>query len=302
MRGRGKAFGKEKKAALARLAANSPDGFSPQRTMNAVMRRLAMSFYHRRILGRKRWRVVRCGGIKYRIRWDGIGRKIVRDDFEIEQFAFLAAQMRECGCDVLLDVGAHLGAYSLRAAAANLCREIYAVEGSVEIFDALRKNIALNNFGGIIKPINAAVSDAARKAIYYDDSETDNSGGSGLAESRRGIRGGPNPAAREIKTTTLDDLFSLQDRRIALKMDVEGHEARVLQGAATLLAQNRVLLQVEVWPENAAHLNLFLQSGFRIIRRFADDFFLVNFPAESSAGDCAANECRAKIPRAPWRG
>lgn len=243
-----------------------------------TLRRLPLSLWHRRILGRRRWRVIRRGGVKYRIQWEGIGKQIaLLGGFENEQFDFFAAQVRHFGCDVFADVGAHLGSYALRAAAQNLCREIYALEASAEMFDALQKNIALNNFGGAIKPIQAAVSDAKRKEVFYDDSESDNSGGSGLAESRRGPRGGLNPAVCKIQTTRLDDLFAYQSRRIAIKMDVEGHELRALQGAVNLLRENRVLLQVEIWPENAAHLNWLMGNGFKIFRRFDDDFFLRNF-------------------------
>ena len=65
----------------------------------------------------------------------------------------------------------------------------------------------------------------------------------------------------------LDSLVSFQDRRISLKIDVEGHELAVLQGAGQLLANNQILLQIEIWDCKVAHLNWLFANGFYLICR-----------------------------------
>ena len=241
------------------------------------VRGFLLSAWHRRILGKDRWRIIVQDGIAYRTRWGAFARKLARNDTEIAEFNFLAQHIRAMGAEIFIDVGAHLGWYAMRVAAQNLCPQIYAIEGSPEVFAALRHNVVANRFGEKIIPICAALSDKKRSAVYYKTSGFHYSG-SGLEDS--GCRAFHRRVPEgEVETATLDDVLPFQGRCIAVKVDVEGHERRVLQGAKHLLRKNRIFLQIEILPENAAHLNdLIANYGFRILRRIGgSNFFLRNF-------------------------
>lgn len=238
--------------------------------------RLFLSLLHHRIYGRQRWRIIERDGIKYKTQWGTFGRAIAYyGGWENEHFDYLTKQIKEIECEIFLDVGAHFGSYALRIAVKNLCAEIYAIEGSERTFSMLQENFALNNSECKVKLINSIVSDDMRTDLFYEAADTTYNGISSMEKSN--LLGRP-VLKRKIKTTTLDDLFSFYGRKIAIKIDVEGHELRVLKGAKKLLSENEVLLQIEIAGSNISHLDYLKQNGFRVLNRIGShDFFLCNF-------------------------
>jgi hypothetical protein len=92
--------------------------------------------------------------------------------------------------------------------------------------------------------------------------------------SRASLEPGANPGfseiVREVSTMTLD---SFDFRPIAvIKIDVEGHEGSVLDGAARTIAQERPVLVVEI--EERHHPGLSAQIFERILRKDYACFFL----------------------------
>lgn len=247
--------------------------------VNRLSYRLFLSLLHHRIYGRERWRVIERDGIKYRIQWDGFGKRIAyHGGLENDQFNYLATQIEGGGYEIFLDIGAHFGSYALRIAAKNYCTKVYAVEGSEKIFNMLRENFALNDFNCTVKPINAVVSDEIADRFFYEAEDTKYSDLSGMEESELLEGHVENVRKREVETTTLDSLFSFRRCKVVIKMDVEGHELHALKGAARLLSENQVLLQIEIWERNISHLDYLRQNGFKVIHRIGSrDFFLRNF-------------------------
>jgi FkbM family methyltransferase len=141
--------------------------------------------------------------------------------------------------DVVLDVGANYGVYALLTAVA------VGPEGMVHCFEPgsasllqLRQNIALNP-GLPISVHEFALSNSLGSGSLF------HVGGSPTTFSL----GEDSRVGRETVTkTTLDTWASdLGIRRVrAIKMDVEGHEARVIQGGATLIRATRPVIMFEV--------------------------------------------------------
>jgi len=67
---------------------------------------------------------------------------------------------------VLIDIGAHIGTFSIYAASKQPTSTIYSFEPDKDNFEVLQENIRINNFNNI-KSENIAVSDLTRKKIYY---------------------------------------------------------------------------------------------------------------------------------------
>jgi FkbM family methyltransferase len=70
---------------------------------------------------------------------------------------------------------------------------------------------------------------------------------------------GHNPAARtyiQVQTVRLDDVLREADRIDVLKIDVEGHEYEVLQGAVDLLRRHQPLLYFELLDQYVDRLDL----------------------------------------------
>ena len=49
----------------------------------------------------------------------------------------------------------------------------------------------------------------------------------------------------EIKLNTIDELFKIKNKKIIFKIDVEGYEKKVIEGALETLQNNKVLMYIE---------------------------------------------------------
>jgi FkbM family methyltransferase len=165
-----------------------------------------------------------------------------RDDYESQLSALIHALPRG---GVFVDVGANVGNFSLLAArrvgASGL---VAAFEPNPETYARLLDHIAINHANGLVS-FHAAVGAAPGSVDLVC---TENSGLSHLGSGRVNER-----AARRVAQTTLDDSLPplLRGRSIDLmKIDVEGAELGVLQGAEQLLLAGRIeRLHVEICAE-----------------------------------------------------
>jgi len=149
--------------------------------------------------------------------------------------------------DTFIDVGANIGDWTLPAASV-VGREgrVLAFEPVPRMAEALRKSAWANRFAQV-RVFGVALSDRAGEADFSVEAE--NSGGSRLGRM-------PDDRQRtfsglRVKVTTLDEVAAAEAlRAVALiKIDVEGFEAEVLQGAARTLAQLRPALFFETGHE-----------------------------------------------------
>lgn len=145
------------------------------------------------------------------------------------------------GADVVADVGAHIGFYSLLAARDAPSAVVYAFEPDPYNAAALRVNVARAR-ATAVKVVERAVSDEVGRATFRQSEAT-------IGSSLVGEPFGPS---REIhvETTTLDDeLGDLAGRRLLLKIDVEGAERAALRGSVGALRGARsVAAIVELNP------------------------------------------------------
>jgi FkbM family methyltransferase len=134
--------------------------------------------------------------------------------------------------DLFVDVGAHAGVYTIWALDAGA--EVIAVEPHPELVAQLRDNLALNGY-------RADVVEAALGAA----SGTMRLSGPDLLRGHLVLGDDPESSGFDVRVDTLDAL--LAERVVAgVKVDVEGAERLVLQGAQHALAAHRIrLLQLE---------------------------------------------------------
>ena len=245
--------------------------------MYAKLRNLALIIYHQLILGRRRWRQVKRNGVCYRLQYEHVGKRIILHGiFHQEQFNFFIELARQHSPEIHIDCGAHVGVHLLPVMAAGLAREYYAIEGSALAFAALQKNVEINGFAAKVRMFDRLLSDSEKELVFCCHATMAHAGHA--VEGEKPDDGLPLPPDREIlKAVPLDSLVSFQNRRISLKIDVEGHELAVLKGARQLLANNQVLLQIEIWDHNIAHLNWLFANGFYLIATIRNDYYLRNF-------------------------
>lgn len=139
---------------------------------------------------------------------------------------------------VYLDVGANHGVYALTAAAAGA--RVIALEPQPRPAEALRRSAACNNFGRLLVMQLAAGSTSGTVPIF--NSRRGSSAASLVTARHPGQRTGS-----PVDVRTVDHLCAeLQLSRVdLLKVDVEGFETEVIQGAERTLREMRPIVLFE---------------------------------------------------------
>ena len=150
----------------------------------------------------------------------------------------------------MLDIGAHIGFYSL------LARNIIGPEGKVFSFEASKDNASLidmsireNSFENIIV-INTAISDTVGDGFLYV---------SPYYNSEHSLFGyhyssGKNSTQQiSIKMETVDNFLENRIHNLntdVIKMDIEGSESNALKGMTKTINHNEeIVLITEFWPQ-----------------------------------------------------
>jgi FkbM family methyltransferase len=185
---------------------------------------------------------------------DDVDNNIVRYGVhEAESVAGLIDQVRKSHADIFLDIGSNLGSYALAVAKETECRKIIAFEPDPFNRAHLYANIFLNGFEDLIHVFNEAISDTKGEATLYaarkaKGTHKENTGSSSL-EPPYQDRDPHRTHTVKIQTDRLDNLLrSVKGKVIVVKMDIEGHESKALEGMAHLLNNNQVWLQIEILP------------------------------------------------------
>ncbi len=151
--------------------------------------------------------------------------------------------------DLFGDVGANIGSYTILASAVSGA-DVVAVEPDPDTAERLRINVALNRCELKVSVAEVAVADREGTIQFSKGLDTMNKIVTGVTDGQ----------TRKVSVTTLDALFS--DRApVMLKLDVEGFELLVLNGASRLLRQPQ-LLAVETETTVAPVRKILYENGF----------------------------------------
>jgi FkbM family methyltransferase len=160
--------------------------------------------------------------------------------------------------DVCVDVGANVGFYSCLAASRG--KHVVAVEPIPANAELLLRNLGSNGFSHVEVYPMALGAEASIHPMY--------GGGTG-ASLVPGWAGIPRNFRRFVPITTLDTILEnrFNNQRILVKIDVEGFEWTLLQGAMKTLSRE---------PRPAWLIEICLNTGFpgSINPRFRDTFEL----------------------------
>lgn len=189
--------------------------------------------------------------------------------------------------DCVWDVGANVGLFSLAAAgAAGPSGSVVAVEADADVARLLRASFARTDERRAATPslVQAAVTGPSPAIVKFRIARR--------ARASNAIAGGGSTQMggvaeeRLVPGITLDELLQATGRAPALvKIDVEGHELHVLEGARTLIARHRPKLYVEVSGETAGAVGTLLREhGYRFFDGDAED----ERPTTEPAFNCLA--------------
>ncbi len=177
--------------------------------------------------------------------WKGVG---ACERYSIDLWIKYAKQS-----DLILDIGANTGTYSLIASALNSNAEVHAFEPVKRTFDKLQSNVQINTFD--IHLHNIALSDTVGEIFLMEE------GGSN--EYTAHVTKLQNPNSYLVCCKRLDSILNVNyiGKNILMKLDVERHEVSVLLGMGDLLKQLRPIILLEVLDEEMAiQLNPFFEN------------------------------------------
>ncbi|MGE0257291.1 MAG: FkbM family methyltransferase [Alphaproteobacteria bacterium] len=239
-----------------------------------ILKRLIPSLHKRavRLLWTEGHGVVRREGALFLIDLNASHDRIILQHGLLEgaQRAFFFGKAREKNCDMLIDIGANAGLYSIFAALDDRFSDIVAYEPNQLCYDRLRANLLLNGLTDKVTTRRAAVSDRNGEVPFvYSPGNND-------LFSQVVSEGNSRDTVPSIR---LDDEWPVGGRRIAIKMDIEGHERTALNGMTALLRNNDCFLQVECWAQNAEPFIAAMQvEGYRLIHTIGEDCYFEKVP------------------------
>jgi len=158
---------------------------------------------------------------------------------------------------VAADIGAHVGNHATFFAGV-LGLTTYAFEPNPKHFSLLRTNLQANGLDGRCTLFNVALG-ARDGHGTIDEAAANNSGMSRVTPAPLG----------PIDVTSLDAALPHLERLDVLKLDVEGAEVDVLEGARETLRRLRPISYIEITPENfEAARSLLSTCGYVCWKRF----------------------------------
>jgi len=140
----------------------------------------------------------------------------------------------------LIDCGCNFGFYSFYTASLSEENEIISIEASKKTLEEFNENLKINNFNNI-KVINKAVLEIDNQQIEFNESEKDWE--SSFLDPTFNIL-----QKNSVNSITIDSLvenINMDNRLLILKIDVEGADFNVLDGAKNTIEKRKPFIIIE---------------------------------------------------------
>ena len=207
-----------------------------------------------------------------------IDREIyLKGDYEKDQIIFLSQLIDVNKIEYFLDIGAHMGFYSINLSKKKL--KVYAFEPVKSNYEQLESNKLLNNFSNL-EIYNFALSNENKKIIMWVPDLNKTGGFSIFDERDEEIKKYDKKSIKKINSISKkgDEIFNIVNKKIAIKIDVERHELSVLEGMQDLITKNKIILQIELFDKRKENIEKYLKlRRFKKIKVIQKDHYFMNF-------------------------
>lgn len=178
-------------------------------------------------------------------------RLISWEDKTLEIWSNLSKNAHVC-----IDVGAYLGVYSIIGHLSG-AKEVYAIEPNKEVFNKLQTNLRLNGLESKIHYMNLAIGEEEFQGSLLTMPNRPFSSGAHLELGSKEsfvysskFRRYKSVTVGEVDVKPLDFLLGITKSKIDLiKIDVEGYEQFVIDGAKRILREHSPVLIIEIVSE-----------------------------------------------------
>lgn len=198
---------------------------------------------------------------------DPIDRQIILfREYENKEINLLSELIKQNSITDFVDVGANCGYYSFFVSKDNPNVKVFSYEPNSEAYTKLQKTLQKNiSFIHKINIYNFGLSDSKSKKTLRSLTKF------GYAQT-----GGASVEAnygheQEADFEIGDNVLHFDNKNLALKIDVEGHEINVLKGLKNTLIKNNCVIQIEIFDDNWDRINNYLESlNYNLISQFKD--------------------------------
>ena len=194
------------------------------------------------------------------------------NDKEPEMLDWIDENLRDD--DVLFDVGANIGIYSVYAALRNIKAMVYAFEPEYSNLHQLKQNIINNNLHEKVVPFAFAISD--QTGLSYLHIQDFTSGAALSTENKQTINNtfGKEVVWKEgIATFSLDCISENIDIQPDLiKIDVDGNENKILNGGGKVFSNKKlrsiIIEMIEYLPNYSSIKKQLIDYGFKLEKKY----------------------------------
>lgn len=172
---------------------------------------------------------------------------------------------------VFADLGTNIGLHTFFLKSQCKDLDIIAFEPSPSCCKYLELSIKYNNISGI-RLEKIALSDTNGSLDFYNWGEE--SSADSLKNTNRVLNAKPNII--QVPAKRMDDIEDLPDITV-IKMDCEGAEMSILNGAKKTLRKNQPLILLEINPKNKAAFDVKTEDIFSFLSESNYSLYSVNF-------------------------
>lgn len=190
--------------------------------------------------------------------------------------------------DVVIDIGAHIGYYTLLfAKAVGPCGRVFAFEPAPESFSLLRRNVENNKYHNV-SLIQAAVCDTNGRMFLFLSGQD--------PVDHRIYDPGDGRTPVEIEALRLDDYLEDKASTVSfIKMDIQGAEVAAMRGMNNILRENSdIKMLVEFWPRGLTAINVRPEEFLVNLESYGFHLYYVNENA------CRLQRIDSRASMASW--
>jgi FkbM family methyltransferase len=184
---------------------------------------------------------------------------IINENYEHDQVVFLEQIMDKENFSYFFDIGANSGYYSFYFALKFKNLKVISFEPNIEAYDKFNKTLQKNSFKNV-KIYNLGLSDNKRKVQMRSMIKN------GFIQSNSAIT--ETSHAFDVKDFKIkyadldigDNLLKYRNKKLSMKIDVEGHEINTLKGLKNILKNNKCLLLIEISEGNFNEVDRLLKN------------------------------------------
>ena len=231
------------------------------RWRNKIRRR----FYspYNKLVHRGRYFICRYFGAEFLVRSANVGgleiSAKIAEHGELKNFMRSAAAIKP---DIFIDVGANLGLYTCILMKNRLVPRAILFEPDHRNRVHLGANLLINGLLDAnleIHPVALGGEPGRFRLVPGPERDI------GLSQI---VETAPEGQGYDVEVVRFDDFVALAGQTLAIKIDVERYERKVLAGMARTLRDNRGIVQIEVLEAREDTTALMSAAGFRLARDF----------------------------------